>query len=127
MTATLSKIKTSAAGLKAFFKISDLWRLRVEEQKNLLGLDSDSTLHKWKKDPKSARLDKDKLDRLSYLLGIYKDLQILLSDKESADSWVRHPNQSPVFGGRSALDVMCQGHIINLHQVREYLARARGI
>jgi len=127
MPAIIDKTRTSAAGLRAFFRISDLWHLSVEEQKKLLGLDSDSTLHKWKKDPQSARPDKDKLDRLSYLLGIYKDLQILFSDKESADNWVRHANQSPVFGGRSALDVMCQGHIINLHQVREYLSRARGI
>jgi len=48
-------------------------------------LDSDSTLNKWKKDPKSTRLDKDKLYRLSYLIladiiGKFHDIRKLQNE-----------------------------------------------
>lgn len=127
MTATANRTRTSAVALKAFFKIADLWRLSVEDQKDLLGLSSDSTLHKWKKQPESANLNKDTLDRISYVLGIYKDLQTLLPNNQSADTWVRNANKAPMFAGRSPLSLMKQGHILDLYKVRQYLALARGI
>lgn len=44
----------------------------------LLGFDAGtrSTYFKWKKNPDSARLSRDKLERLSYVFGIYKALQL---------------------------------------------------
>lgn len=122
-----NKVSTAAAGLRAFFNIAKLWRLAVEEQKMLLGLTSDSTLHKWKSDPDSAKLDKDKLDRLSYILGIYKDLQTLLPDIKLADQWIRVPNKASLFVGRPPIEIMKQGRMIDLHQVRQYLALSRGV
>ena len=54
----------------------------------LLGLTARSTYYKWKKDP-NVVLPKDTLERMSYILGIYKALQILLPNGQSADGWVR--------------------------------------
>ncbi len=121
------KISSSAAGLKAFFKIAALWELSVEDQMVLLGLSSESTFHKWKKQPDRANLSKDTLDRISYVLGIYKDLQTLLPNNESADNWVKRPNKATMFAERSPLSVMKRGHIIDLYNVRQHLALARGI
>ena len=42
--------------------------------------------------------------RISYVLGIYRALQILLPEPERADAWVRRPNDAVPFGGRSALE-----------------------
>jgi hypothetical protein len=117
----------SAVALKAFFNISDKWQLNNQEQMRLLGLSSDSTFFKWKSKPESAKLDQDKLERISYILGIFKDLQTLLSDPRAADSWVKSPNQAPMFGGRSALEIMCQGRVADLYLVRQYLASQRGV
>jgi len=44
---------------------------------SLLGLDSRSTLQSWKRG-KVAAISKDALERISYILGIYKGLHILL-------------------------------------------------
>ena len=66
------------------------------------------------------------LERLSYLFGIYKDLQVLLPEPEAADAWVRKPNAAPPFGGRSALERMLSGHVADLYVVREYLDAERG-
>ena len=115
----------SGPALRTFFRITDLWSLSVDEQMTLLGLMARSTFFKWKKDPNTV-LPKDTLERISYILGVYKALQILLPDERAADEWVRRPNAAPPFGGRSALDRMLSGHVADLFVVRQYLDAQRG-
>ncbi len=110
----------SGPALRTFFRIAALWGLRVEEQMTLLGVTSRSTFFKWKK-AKDATLSKDTLERMSYILGIYKALQILLPNEQAADAWIRKPNTAPLFGGQSALDRMLSGHVSDLYVVRHYL------
>ncbi len=114
-----------AAGLRAFVRIAELWGLSVAEQLTLLGIQSRSTYFKWRKEP-LARLPRDTLERLSYLLGIYKALQLLLPSTQAADEWIRRPNAEPLFGGRSALDRMLSGNVADLYLVRQYLDSQRG-
>ncbi len=114
-----------AAGLRAFRRIADLWHLSIAEQLTLLGLSSRSTYFKWRKEPQ-VRLPRDTLERISYLLGIYKALQLLLPDTRAADEWIRRPNEAAVFGGRSALDRMLSGNVADLYIVRQYLDAQRG-
>lgn len=113
------------AGLRAFANIAEAWGLSVAEQLTLLGIASRSTFFKWRREPE-PRLPQDTLERLSYLLGIYKSLQILLPDAKAADAWVRQPNSAPLFGGHSALDRMLSGQVADLYVVREYLDAERG-
>ena len=115
----------SAPALRTFFRIAKLWSLSVDEQMILLGLTARSTFFKWKKNPNTA-LPKDTLERVSYILGVYKDLQILLPDEKAADEWVRRPNAALPFGGRSALDRMLSGQVADLFVVRQYLDAQRG-
>jgi hypothetical protein len=115
----------AAAGLRSFFRIAELWRLSVDEQITLLGGPSRSTYFKWKKDGATA-LSPDVLERISYVLGIYKALQILVPDEAAADAWVRAPNDAVPFGGRSALARMLSGRVADLYEVRRYLDAQRG-
>lgn len=112
-------------GLRAFANIADAWGLTIAEQLQLLGLASRSTFFKWRREP-SPRLPRDTLERLSYLLGIYKALQILLPDAKAADEWLRRPNDAAPFGGRPALERMLSGQVADLYVVREYLDAQRG-
>jgi hypothetical protein len=105
--------------------IAEAWGLTVAEQLKLLGIASRSTFFKWRRE-RNPRLPRDTLERLSYLLGIYKSLQILLPDPQLADQWVRKPNKAPTFGGRSALDRMLSGQVADLYVVRQYLDTERG-
>jgi hypothetical protein len=116
----------AAPGLRAFERIAAAWQLNVDEQLRLLGQPPRSTFFSWRKHPDRASLPRDTLERLSYLLGIWKALQILLPDAAAADAWVRQPNQAPAFGGRSALDRMLAGNVSDLHAVRSYLDGVRG-
>jgi hypothetical protein len=111
--------------LRTFFKLADQWDLRIAEQRKLLGDPPESTFYKWKRQQDGA-LGRDTLERISYLLGIYKALHILFPDPLQADAWLRKPNQSALFGGQSALDRMLSGNVSDLYVVRQYLDAQRG-
>lgn len=121
----VSEPQMAQAGLRTFFRIAALWDLSVEEQMTLLGSPARSTYFKWKREGVET-LPRDVLERISYVLGIYKDLQLLLPDEEAADTWVRRPNDAPPFGGRSALERMLSGNVSDLYEVRRYLDAERG-
>ncbi len=124
--AQVSPAALSAAAVRAFSNIARLWKLDTDEQLILLGSPPRSTFYKWKKQPDSAQLGRDTLERISYILGIYKALQILLPDEKAADGWIRKPNAAAPFGGRSALDRMLSGNVADLFVVRQYLDAMRG-
>ena len=117
----------ASAALQAFFNIANNWELSVAEERTLLGSPPESTFYKWKAEKTAGRLSKDALDRISYLLGIYKDLNILLASNRAANEWVRKPNKASLFNGQSALDRMLAGSIVDLADIRRYLDAQRGI
>jgi uncharacterized protein (DUF2384 family) len=114
-----------AAGLRTFFRIAELWELSAEESMTLLGITSPSTYYKWRKAP-PRRISPDMLERISYILGIYKSLQILLPNERQADTWVRRPNTNPLYGGRPPLERMLSGQVADLYVVRRHLDAERG-
>ena len=120
-----SERELSGPALRAFFAIADLWGLKPREERVLLGTPPESTFFKWKRE-RQGTLSKDVLERISYILGIYKALEILFSQSERADEWVRRPNAAPIFGGQSALDRMLSGNVADLFVVRQYLDAQRG-
>jgi uncharacterized protein (DUF2384 family) len=114
-----------ATALTAFFNISAGWGLSAEEERTLLGSPARSTFFKWKSE-KNARLSPDTLERISYVMGIYKALRILLPTEEAANDWIKKPNTARGFNGQSALDRMLAGRVIDLADVRRYLDAERG-
>jgi hypothetical protein len=114
------------SALRVFFNIAEAWKLSTDEAMTLLGLDSRSTFFKWKKQPELVKLNPDKLERLSYIFGIYKALQVLLPKPEAADQWIKRPNKASPFQGQSALERMLKGRVIDLYVVRQYLDGQRG-
>ncbi|MCW1432216.1 MbcA/ParS/Xre antitoxin family protein [Novosphingobium sp. JCM 18896] len=120
---TTERRDLSGPALRTFFRIAQAWGLKEREQMRLLGLDSRSTFQSWKRGAVAA-IPKDAIERISYVFGIYKGLHILLP--QSADEWVRRPNQAAPFGGRSALDRMVSGNVADLYVVRQYVDAQRG-
>ena len=115
----------SGPALRTFFRIAALWELSVDDQMTLLGGTARSTFFKWKRDPNTV-LPRDTLERISYIVGIYKALRILLPDEQAADEWIKRPNEAPMFAGQSALDRMMSGQVADLFVVRQYLDAQRG-
>ena len=108
---------------RAFFRITELWSLSAEQARILLGAPSRSTFFSWKKG-EGGPLPRDAFERVSYVLGIYKGLQVLFPDPRQADAWLTKPNDA--FGGRPALDRMLGGNVADLHAVRAYVDHERG-
>jgi hypothetical protein len=117
--------RLSPAALRAFFKLAELWGLNIAQQITLLGSPKRSTFFEWKKNPE-RELGRDTLERLSYMMGIYKALQILFTDTSIADRWVTQKADIPPFGGRTPLTYMLRGDMASLHDVRRYLDAQRG-
>jgi hypothetical protein len=113
----------AAAGLRAFARIVDQWRLPAADAMALLGVDSRSTYYELLKRARDSRevkgLSKDQLDRLSYVLGIFQSLRLLFPhSRDTRDGWVSRPNTSAMFGGRAPLDIMRSGMIGHLAATR---------
>ena len=114
------------AVLPAIFNIFKLWHLTGAQQMILLGLSNEKTLYNWKKKPEKAKMSRDLLERASYILGIYKSLQILLPDPVLADRWLSTPNDNPLFNGTPPIDRLLAGHVTDLATVRNHLDAERG-
>ena len=123
--AALGTAELSGPALRTFFRIAAAWELTEAEQMLLLGLESRSTLQGWKRGI-VKHIGRDALERISYVIGIFGALQILLPNQGAADEWVRKPNSAPIFGGRSALDRMVSGNVADLYLVRQYVDAQRG-
>ena len=119
--------RLASAALQAFFNLSEQWHLSAAEERTLLGAPPESTFYKWKADNTAGRLSHDTLERISYLLGIFKDLNILLPSPRAAAEWVHKPNTAPLFKGQSALQRMLAGSLVDLADVRRYLDAQRGV
>ena len=123
----IDEAQMSRVAVKLFFGIAEEWGLTDEQRCTLAGLGTRTTLHNWRQklaagDP--IKLGKDTLERLSYLAGIYKAVQLLFSDPTQWKNWVRKPNRD--FGGASALERMLVGRVVDLVDVRRYLDAWRG-
>lgn len=118
--------KAGSAALRAWYKIARKWDLTDREACTLLGT-APSTYRRWKSHPETdLPLDAGTVERLSLLLGIYKDLQILLPRRDVADRWVKKPNRGPLFNGQTPLRRMMGGLTTDLAFVRRHLDAERG-
>src|SRR3546814_11817057 len=77
-------------GLDAFTPIAEAWGLSTDDQIRLLGSPARSTFFKWKKE--GGALPRDTAERISHLLAIWKALQILFTDPQRSDGWLRRSN-----------------------------------
>jgi hypothetical protein len=117
--------RLSPAALKAFFNVMNHWHVRDEDARALLGGISNGPFYAMKKQPAERVLDADTLLRVSYLIGIFKALNIL-HGRELADEWVHLPNTNRIFGGLTPLAYMLRGGVTAMQTVRRLLDARRG-
>lgn len=123
----LSRLETrerlSQPAVDGFFAIVDKWQFSMERAGELLGGMPRSTVYKLK--TAAGTLSQDELTRISYIVGIYKALHILLPD-ELADQWMTRSNDNFLFGGQPPVDFVVKAGIPGLQQVRSLLDSVRG-
>jgi hypothetical protein len=112
------------AAVRAFLKIQELWELRDEDARQLLGGMSNGAFYELKRKARGT-LDQDRLTRISILTGIFKALNILYG-KKLADRWVQLPNENPMFAGETPLSYLIRGGQPAMLRVRQLLDSRRG-
>jgi hypothetical protein len=117
--------RVSPGAFRTWVNVANAWGLTDKQAATLIGVPT-STYRRWKGAPDKVSLDAPQLERLSLLLGIYKDLEILLPSPEAADNWVSRPNRNPLFNGKTPLDRMLGGYTQDLIAVRRHLDAERG-
>jgi hypothetical protein len=116
--------RLSRPAIASFFRLTRTWGLRDEAARKLLGGVSNGVFYQLKRGGRKT-LDQDRLTRISLLLGIFKALNILYSQK-LADAWVTRPNSNPMFAGEPPLAYMVRGGVPALMRVRQLLDARRG-
>jgi hypothetical protein len=116
--------RLSPAAFRTFLNIMRHWKVRDEDARILLGGVSNGSFYKWKQDGIDL-LREDTLRRISYLIGIFKSLNILFSEP-LADRWVLLPNTNEIFAGRTPLAYMLLGGAPAMATVRQLLDARRG-
>ena len=116
--------RLSPAAMRTFFNIMDRWEIRDEDGRALLGGVSNGAFYDMKKSPDRV-LEADRLLRISYLIGIFKALNVLYSEK-LADSWIQLANSNRIFGGQAPLAYMIKGGLPAMQIVRRLLDARRG-
>jgi len=120
--ATRSRLSPSA--IAAFFAIVEKWQLRNEDAMGLLGGASNGRYFELKKNRKGL-LSQDELTRISLLIGIFKALNILFSQR-LANQWTSRPNSNPMFNDAPPLQFLTRAGVPGMLGVRRLLDSRRG-
>lgn len=119
-----TRARLSAPAMSAFFAIVDQWDLRNEDAMALLGGASHGRYYELKKNRKGL-LSQDELTRISLLIGIFKALNILFSQR-LANQWTSRPNSNPMFNNAPPLELLVRGGVPGMIGVRRLLDARRG-
>jgi uncharacterized protein (DUF2384 family) len=124
LSAKAERERLSPSAIKAFVNIMQKWNVRDEDARALLGGISNGRFYDMKKKPERT-LDADTLTRISYLVGIFKALNVLYSET-LADAWMARPNANRIFAGRTPLAYMMKGGLPAMQIVRRLVDARRG-
>jgi hypothetical protein len=119
------RARLSPSAIKGFVRIMEKWKIKENPARELLNNPSAGTYYGWKAHPQGKKLDQDTLTRISLIIGIFKALNILYSEK-LADAWVTLPNQDPMFQGATPLAYMIERGQPGMIRVRQLLDAWRG-
>jgi uncharacterized protein (DUF2384 family) len=119
-----TRARLSQPGIAAFFAIIEKWELHNEDAMGLLGGVSNGRYYELKKNRKGL-LSQDELTRISLLIGIFKALNILFSQR-LANQWTSRPNSNSMFHNAPPLQLLIRGGVPGMIGVRRLLDSRRG-
>jgi len=102
-------------------KILDKWKCSLRVKSALLGFYNAEGFQVMLSDPDTYTFSNEQIERMSYILNIYRSLHTFLSDPLRADNWVNVPNTALLFKGKPAMDMIKKGKISDLELVARYL------
>lgn len=110
----------SPSAIAGFVAIMKAWAVQDEDARKLIGEIPLEAYEAIKSGKCAEALTEEQLTRISYLIGVYKALHILLP-RDIADTWMSRPNDNHVFGGTAPLEFCLKEGIPGLAKVRRLL------
>lgn len=107
---------------KMAMKMFSYWKLSSSNQLSLLGLNENSRymLQRYRKLESIIPAERDKLDRVGYLLAIFDRLYSLFPENESLRySWITRKNSFLL--GKEPVEVMIDEGIVGLAKISKFL------
>jgi putative toxin-antitoxin system antitoxin component (TIGR02293 family) len=109
---------------RAVDRLADALDLSWDERCCLLGIPR-STYQRWL--DHGVKGDRDKHDRIAYLLAIYHLAGTAFPGAGGAKGWLTRPNTHPACAGRRPLDILLQGGMEDLLAVHRVLRAAEAL
>lgn len=108
---------------RVYTRLAEAWGLSDSMTANLI-LIRECDVRAWQSgDP--AGLDADELEKISCLLGIYRNLATLYSGHmDRVDHWLLRDNRGPLFEGKAPFDLLSGASANVYHSVRREVAGA---
>jgi len=123
LTTKRERERLSGPAIRAFFAIMGRWKVKDEDARSLLGGLSNGPFYAMKRDADRV-IDSDRLMRISYLIGIFKALNIL-HGRKLADEWMQLQNSNPIFANETPLSFVMHGGLPAMQVVRRLLDARR--
>lgn len=121
-SAVLASIsQSSSEHVMDFIEVMSSWGVDDEQAARLLRLE-DLTLEDLRDDPAQLRLDRDQVERLSYISSINQMLGALF-DSQTCRQWLVSPQPQAVFGGDSPLARMLGARVCDLYETERWLKK----
>lgn len=114
----------AASGLRAVFNILDKWQCKPEQQQAILCI-SKPAYYKYRKTPEAASLNKDQLERLSYILNIHAHLRTVFDNPDNVYGFMAMQNHNGFFNGKSPLDIISSGNFGALYETAKHVDALR--
>jgi len=113
-----SKAALAAPGVS---KVLSKWHCSEKVKSELLGFGSEALFQLMISNPNDYKFTTEQVERMTYILNIYRSLHTIFSETVQADEWINAPNTNELFGGQTAIDVMKKGKVSDMASVAEYL------
>jgi hypothetical protein len=116
--------RVNGPGLRTFLKLALRWDLTEAEQVRILRAPSAEQLRVWRNvsfTNDALILPIDLLMRISAVIGLFGDLQQITATVEEERRWLRGRNTTGPFRGRVPIEILRDGTLENMLDVRRYV------
>lgn len=122
---TQSPTEHAATALRVAINILNKWQCTSTDKQSILAM-ARSTLYKYQENPTSAKLSRDQLERVSYILNIHQALRIVFSNPENVYGFMQMQNHNPYFNGKTPMELIASGNFGTLYEVYTRIDAMRG-
>lgn len=115
----------ASTGLKVSFNILDKWGCTGEQIQQIFQI-SRSAYYRYRETPSAAKLSRDQIARISYILNIHSALRTVFDNPDNVYGFMSMKNNNAFFNGETPLNLISSGDYASLYEVARRVVALRG-